>query len=199
MTNVNGVYEVIRKIHLYTAFVLLAFVLMYFVTGYVLIHNEWFPRSEPKVATREEALAPSPGASPEQMSVDLQRHFDLPGKRSEPKHNRDGSWKFQYVRPGTTCEAVVNPAGDRVTIKRTDFGAAQTMIGFHRLHRYGGGWVYDLWMVLYDLASVSMILFAASGVYLWYKLTRRRLLGWVLLAAGLGFTAGTMVYLVHAP
>ena len=192
-------YDLIRKIHLYTAFVLLAFVLMYFVTGYVLIHNQWFPRPEPGVATREEALEPAPGASPEAMSAALQRRFDLPGMRSEPKRNRDGSWKFQYLRPGTTCEAVVAPAGDRVTIKRTDFGVAQTLIGFHRLHGYGGGWAYDLWMVLFDLASFSMILFAASGVYLWYKLTRRRMLGWVMLGAGLGFTIGTMIYLVHAP
>jgi hypothetical protein len=79
------------------------------------------------------------------------------------------------------------------------FGAAQTLVGFHRLHRYGGGWVYNLWMVFYDLASFSVILFAASGVYLWYKLTRRRALGWTCLAASFGFTAGTILYFVYAP
>jgi len=31
------------------------------------------------------------------------------------------------------------------------------------------------------------------------KVTRRRLLGWTLLAISFLFTAGTMLYLVHAP
>jgi len=33
----------------------------------------------------------------------------------------------------------------------------------------GGGWLYDLWAVVYDLASASMILFALSGIYLWHQ------------------------------
>lgn len=198
-------YDTIRKIHLYSGFVLLAFVVMYFFTGYVLTHHDLFPRGEPAVTTREESLAPAlrtPGAggvTPEEFSQRLQRQFDLPGKREAPVRNRDGSWEFGYSRPGTWYEAVVNPRGDRVTIKRTDAGAAQTLVGFHRLHGYGGGWVYDLWMVVYDLASFSMIVFAVTGVYLWYKLTRRRALGWVMLAVGVGFTVATMIYLVHAP
>ena len=36
-------YDLIRKIHLYTGLTLLAFVLMYFVTGYVMIHHDLFP------------------------------------------------------------------------------------------------------------------------------------------------------------
>jgi hypothetical protein len=193
------VYEAVRKIHLYTAFALLAFVVMYFATGYVLIHNEWFPRSEPEVTTSEEPLSAAPGASPEEMSAVLQKRLNLPGKRVPARRNGDGSWKFEYVRPGAACEAVVVPAGDRVRVKRTRFGTSQTLIGFHRLHGYGGGWAYDLWMVMFDLASFSMILFAASGIYLWFKLTKRRTLGWLCLASGGALTVGTIVYLVHGP
>jgi hypothetical protein len=193
------VYDVIRKIHLYAGFVLLAFVVMYFVTGYVLIHGDFFPRGTPTVQTREAALAQAPGVAPEEMSIVLQEQFGLSGKRQPPQRKKDGSWQFQYLRPGTVHEATVNPAGDHVTIKRTEHGTAQMLVGMHRLHRYGGGWLYDLWMVTYDLASFSMILFAVTGVYLWYKLTRRRALGWTLLAASFAFTTGTILYLVYAP
>ena len=192
-------YDVLRKIHLYSGFVLLAFVVMYFFTGYVLTHHDLFPRAEPNVQTREEALSPAPGATPEEFSQRLQQQFGLAGKRVPPVRKKDGSWKFEYFRPGTWYEAVVSPAGDRVTIKRTDAGAALTLVGFHRLHGYGGGRVYDAWMVLFDLASFSMIVFAATGVYLWYKLTKRRALGWAVLATGLTFTTGTILYLVHGP
>jgi hypothetical protein len=96
-------------------------------------------------------------------------------------------------------EAVVPAAGGTVRITTSQFSTRQTLVHFHRLHGYGGGWVYDLWMIMYDLASAAMILFAASGIYLWYKLTKRRLLGWVLLAVSFSFAIGTMLYLVHAP
>ena len=49
------------------------------------------------------------------------------------------------------------------------------------------------------LYSASMIVFALSGIYLWYKLTKRRLLGWALLAVSFAFATGAVLYLVHAP
>ena len=193
-------YDTIRRIHLYTGVALMAFVVMYFFTGYALIHGDWFPRGEPVKSTREEPLATAVGASPEEYSAVLQRQFGLAGKRQPPVRTNDGGWRFEYIHPGETHQAVVPPAGGTVRITTTSqFPARQTLVQFHRLHRYGGGWVYDLWMVMYDLASVAMIVFSFSGIYLWYKLTRRRLLGWALLALSFLFTAGTMLYLVYAP
>jgi len=78
-------------------------------------------------------------------------------------------------------------------------GWRQTLIGFHRLHGYGGGWLYDGWAVLYDLASLSMIVFAITGVWLWYKLIPNRRLGWVLLALGFSFTSALMLFFLLAP
>lgn len=191
-------YDTIRRIHLYTGVALLAFVVMYFVTGYVLIHGEWFPGGDPVKETREQSLTPATGASPEEYSELLQRQFGLAGKRQPPVRMKDGAWRFNYARPGIAHEVVVPPAGDRVRITTSRFTTRQTLVGFHRLHGYGGGWVYDLWMVVYDLASASMIVFAVTGIYLWYKLTRRRLLGWTLLAVSFAFTTGTVLYLVHS-
>jgi hypothetical protein len=192
-------YDTIRRIHLYTGVGLLAFVVMYFATGYVLIHHEWFPESQPTKSTRTEPLTAAVGASPEEYSALLQRQLGLAGKRQPPVRTKDGGWRFQYLRPGVTHEALVPPAGGTVSITTSRFGTRQMLVHFHRLHGYGGGWMYDLWMVMYDLASASMILFAASGIYLWYKLTKRRLLGWLMLAVSFSFAIGTLLYLVHAP
>jgi hypothetical protein len=192
------VYDTIRRIHLYTGVGLLAFVVMYFVTGYVLIHHDWFPGAEPVKSTREETLTPAPGLSPEEYAVLLQRQCGLAGKRQPPVRMKDGGWKFAYARPGLAHEVVVPPSGDRVRITTSQSSTRETLVHFHRLHGYGGGRLYDLWMVLYDLASASMIVFALSGIYLWYKLTKRRLLGWTLLAASFAFATGTVLYLVHA-
>ena len=192
-------YDTIRRIHLYTGVGLLAFVVMYFATGYVLIHHDWFPASQPTESTRQEPLSASAGASPEEFSALLQRQFDLAGKRQPPARMKDGGWKFEYFRPGVVHEAVVPPGGGTVRITTSHFPTHQTLVHFHRMHGYGGGWVYDLWMVMYDLASASMIVFAVSGIYLWYKLTKRHLLGWVMLAVSFSFAIGTLLYLAHAP
>jgi hypothetical protein len=192
-------YELIRRIHLYTGVGLLAFVVMYFFTGYALIHGDWFAKDSPVKSTREEPLSSSVGASPEEYSAILQRQLGLSGKRQPPARTKDGGWKFTYDHPGVSHEAVVPGGGGKVRITTTRFSGRQTLVQFHRLHRYGGGSVYDLWMVMYDLASAAMIVFAATGIYLWYKLTRRRLLGWVLLGISFSFATGTVLYLVHGP
>jgi hypothetical protein len=85
-------YDTIRRIHLYTGVGLLAFVVMYFVTGYVLIHHEWFPNNEPVKVVREQTLTVAPGASAEEYSALLQREFGLAGKRQPPKQTGDGGW-----------------------------------------------------------------------------------------------------------
>ena len=56
------------------------------------------------------------------------------------------------------------------------------MIRLHRLHGFAGGLVYGAWAVLYDLVSFAMIAFAVTGVYLWYRRTKDRRLGWALLS-----------------
>ena len=39
-------YDLIRKVHLFTAMILLTFVFMYFVSGYVLIHRDLMPEGK---------------------------------------------------------------------------------------------------------------------------------------------------------
>jgi hypothetical protein len=67
---------------------------------------------------------------------------------------------------------------------------------FHRLHGYQGDPAYVLWAFIYDLSSLSMIIFALSGVYLWYKVERRRLAGWLILTGSTLLTAATIIYLM---
>ncbi|MDH3445297.1 MAG: hypothetical protein OEN50_15335, partial [Deltaproteobacteria bacterium] len=74
-----------------------------------------------------------------------------------------------------------------------------TMVSFHRLRGYGGGVLYSLWSLLYDLASFSLIIFAFTGKYLWYRLTKKKTLGWIFLGISYGYAAVTIFYLLYAP
>ena len=41
--------------------------------------------------------------------------------------------------------------------------------------------------------------FAITGVYMWYQLTRKRLLGWLILGGSCAYTGAMILYLIYAP
>ena len=193
------VYSILRKVHLYSGLAILAFVVMYFVTGYPMIHRGWFPNPDAVKETRIEPVVYEGANDPVAYSDYLQETFDLDGRVTSRRRQKDGSWEFRYSRPGTTHEAVLAPEGDSVRITTVMENAIETMISFHELHGYGSGKLYSAWALAHDAASFSLIVFAFTGIYLWYKLTKKKLLGWILLAVSYGYAVVTVMYLLYAP
>lgn len=188
-----------RQIHLYSAFVLMAFIVMYFVTGYVLTRGSLFGKASVTTTQRtvpvNSALL-SAKSDEAAFATALQEQLGVSGKRSPAKRRDDGSWRFTFFHPGHQTEVTLAADLKSASIAEKHFDWQGALVGFHRLHGYGGGWLYDLWAVLYDLASGAMIVFAVSGVVLWHRLARPRWPGWVVLACGLAFTASTLSYLL---
>ncbi len=73
------------------------------------------------------------------------------------------------------------------------------MIVLHRMVGYGGGTLYDLWVLMYDLASAALIVFAVTGVMLWSARPGRDRLGWVMLGLGCALCLGTVLYFLLTP
>ncbi|MBT3606022.1 MAG: hypothetical protein HOE48_09935 [Candidatus Latescibacteria bacterium] len=193
-------YEWVRKIHLYMGIILLTFVVMYFVTGYVIIHPD-IPllKGEQTKNTTRMAFDLSDISDPYELSRQVQSKLELPGKRATPRILDDGRTKHQYTRPGEKFQVTVSALHDSVVIEHTQDDARRTLIGMHRLHKYGGGFVYNIWVLLLDLTSLSMIAFSLTGIYLWYKTSQKHRLGWLMLFVGYGYTIATVLYLAHAP
>lgn len=192
-------YTWFRKIHLYSGLTIVTFLVMYFVTGYPLSHEHRFPQWDYSEKTRTEPLTYPGRQDEETFSNYLQATFDLRGQPSPPKRLPDGSWQFRFIRPGTFHQAVVAPSGDRVQITTRNAGFFKTLAGFHKLKGYRGNIFYHVWAILYDLASLSLIVFGFSGVYLWYRLTKERLLGWICLGASFTYATVTVLYCLYAP
>jgi hypothetical protein len=174
----------------------LLFVLMYFFTGYVMIHPKLFGRSEPRTSVRTVMLPATRSTSDESLSAHLQQTLDLHGQRQPAQHRPDGTTMFRYGRPGKTTEAVLDRAGKEVTITEKDLGFNGAANGLHRLRGYRGGTFYVVWATFYDLASCAMIVFAISGVILWFQSTVRRTAGLSCLAGSFGFVALMVAYLI---
>ena len=116
-------YNTIRKLHLYTGLIVLLLLMMYFVTGYVMIHRPTF-------------------------------------------------------------------GGQSAT--------TTMLIKLHRVHGYGDGFIRNAYVLFNDLASFSCILFALSGVYLWWKTAKNKLWGIACLAISCAYGIGMIAYLTFA-
>jgi hypothetical protein len=192
-------YTWIRRIHLIAGLGLLLFTLMYFASGYVIIHKDWF--NEPKVETTRETgqLDPNKAPAAADLSRYLQDRYILNGRRHPPKQ-KDGKWLYGYDRPGFDAEVSYDPATQKLNIRRTTADVRTMVVQMHRLHGYGGGGAYILWALLLDLSSISMITFAVSGICLWFKLERRRRwIGWTLLGLSYGYTAAMVAVQLLSP
>lgn len=190
-------HTLIRRIHLFCGFSLMAFVVMYFVTGYVLTRGSLFGETGKSVVQRTVSFVPQ-SAKPDEagFAAQLQEQFGLRGQRAPARRNDDGSWRFSFVRPGYRAEVRLAADLKSAAITETRLGWQGVMVGFHRQHGYGGGGFHDLWALVYDLASVSMIVFAITGLLLWHKLARIRWPGWVVLGSGFAYTAVTLGYML---
>lgn len=191
--------EFLRKTHLYAGVSAAAFLFMYFITGYVMIHHSWFPDRAPVKTTRTEEIRLPGGMESEQAAGFLAGHFGIRGKAQPPRRLGDGRWRFNWNRPGHAYEVLLSPDGASATFTGTESGFRQTMIVFHRLHGYGGGALYDAWVFMYDFSSASLIVFAFTGLGLWLGKRERNFFGWLCLAAGTALTVAMILYFMYMP
>ena len=180
-----SIYQWLRKLHLYAEFIVLGFLLMYFLTGYMMTHSHWFPKPEPEVSIQTFSLDVPENMNPEQLSEYVQNKHNLRGKQQPPQINNEGKITLNYVRPGYHYQA---PDRQTLEVKTTKQNMYATFVVFHRLHGYGGGWVYNLYILMMDLSSIALIVFALTGFYMWFKLLGKRALGWILLAISFVYT-----------
>ncbi len=196
-------YNAIRKIHLYSGLVVLLFLMMYFVSGYVMIHRPWFggQAGKPPANVRTETLAGYAGErEPEAVAAYVVERFDLRGRANVPPATQQprSAIRFNVFRPGTILQVEIPHDGDTVKITTTRENLAGVLVQLHRVHGYGGGPIWNAFVLFNDLASASCIVFAFSGVYLWWKTAKRKIWGVLCLTTSCAYTVGTIVYLMCA-
>lgn len=191
-------YQFIRKLHLYIAFSVLSFVFMYFVSGFILIHEGWFLKSKPTTSTLQYAVHIPDTSSMDKIAAYVENKFDIHAKREKAERNIDGSPYFEYSKPGGSVAITILPGSAKAIVKTTQFSAAGTMVGFHKVHGYGGGWLFNFYVLMMDLASIATILFGMTGLYLWYKLMRKKKKwGIIILTGSFGYTIMIILWLMN--
>jgi len=186
--------SVLQKIHLASGLGLLVFMLMYFTSGFVIYNNSLFPNKPAERDTRSVELNIPDGLDDSGTAHWLASELDLSGKLDPPRPLDDGRTRIAWSVPGRTN--IVYLAADKqsaeIVIGRT--GLKGHAVDYHFVHGYGDGWLWNLWVLMLDLSSAGIIVFAISGIGIWASARERDKGSWAMLAGGTVLTVGMVLY-----
>ena len=185
-------YRWLRNTHLFLGLFTFLFIIMYAVSSVQMAHNSWF-RLTPAVATKRIAIAPEKGTDARAVARELMDRNLIGGEINEAKPTEAG-FSFRVVRPGAVQEIMYSRELGAASIRISKAGLMGML---NRIHHIAGlDYEYlptKLWAYFVVLVSLSLMVMAVTGIYLWFKLHQERVAGSILLAISLGYSLTLMV------
>ena len=174
-------YRIIRNTHLIVGLFSVTFLLMYGVSSAQMAH-QW-NTGKPAVTNSETMV--TTGLSARDAARALMEKGAVRGEVAQAR--KDGeTWRFRVVRPGTVHEVTYEPATGAAKIATNTAGV---MAMLNRFHHVGGLWheftLTNVWAILVGLVSAGLLVLAASGIYMWFKIHSERKVGGVILTVHL--------------
>jgi len=180
--NEVNMYRILRNTHLLLGLFCCFFLLMYGVSSVQMSHNRWF-NNRPSVT---ESQSPVKGTNPREVAAELMAQ-GLRGEITQVTPAKDGAGaNFRIVRPGTVYEVAWASGTAKIRTNEANF-----MGMLNRIHHIGGLWheynLVNIWAFFVGVVSVALLILGGTGIYLWFKIHKERVVGTVLLTLGLGF------------
>ncbi len=173
----------LRNIHLLLGLFCSCFVLMYGLSSMQMSHNSWFP-NKPAVSESQSMLPPNLDA---RAAARILMDQGLRGEIAQVKAAAD-SIQFRIQRPGTVYEVAYNPQSGNAQVKTNTAGLMGML---NRLHHINGFWhdygLINMWSAALLFTSLALVCLSLTGIYLWFKIYKERLIGGVLLGLSLSY------------
>jgi len=186
-----------RRTHLYAALFFMPWFFVYGISSLVFSHPSWFSRGPNMVpvSEREYKLGPiAPDAALGPIGDQIQKDTGLQGQFAVFRTPEN---LIRLYKPGfiTATQITYDPSQERLTVQKTPFKVSGLLT---RLHARGGFERTDVlntaWSVIVDLVQIGMLIWIASGLYMWWHLKPVRGWGWLALGAG----ASSFAYFITA-
>ena len=188
-----------RALHLYTGLFLVPWMIVYAVSAFCLNHNEWFTEglnpAQKWENVRELDFTPGPGfpQTSEEQALAILGHVDLVGPHritGEPDDNQ--LVIFRYCATGHYRVSWYPPRSQVVVDRLLPTSFYSVVNSLHFQHGYRPYFAHLAWAIIVDATTTSTIIWVISGIYLWARRPRKRLLG------GLCLVAGTLLFVALA-
>ena len=183
-----------RRLHLYLGLALLPWFFMYGISSVPFAHNQFFERRD---AAKGLPL----------WTLRAERTLDVPVPESAAGLRAFGATLLEEVGIGGTSFGAYRQSPTRIDVYWYSFWKSTQLKYFvdqkkltvedrrfrwdHFLtgmHARGGfeqdGILQHSWSVVVDLVSVAMIVWVASGLYMWWELPGQRRWGWLAIVGG---------------
>jgi len=191
-----------RAGHLYTSLFLVPWMMVYAISAFLLNHSGWFAESKQAwVDIRSSGFVPGesfPKSSGEQARAILQQ-LDLDGAH---RISQDDERQLVIYRPCARgyYQVVWQRQEARLVVRQQQPVSFYSFVNaLHFQHGYDRPYAdylpWAAWAFIVDVVTVSTVFWVISGVYLWARRPRKRILGGVCLAAGFLLFAVLAVYM----
>jgi len=180
-----------RALHLYTGLFLAPWMMVYAISAFCLNHNEWFTKGLNLAPTwetfRQRDFTPGPEfpETPEEQAVAILRHVDLEGPHriiGAPDANQ--FVMFRYCATGHYRVSWFPPRRSVVVDRQLPASFYSVVNALHFRYGYEPYFAALGWAMIVDATTISTVIWVVSGIYLWARRPRKRLLGGFCLVGG---------------
>jgi hypothetical protein len=176
----------VRRAHLYAGLFLLPWVIMFGVSTIPINHQTPEPANWTRIGEHTfDAPVPDAAENLRPLGREMMKAAGVEGGywifRVNPKHVQAGHPDFL-----SPIRLNYFPAEKRLTVEKRPFSVRPFLSGMHTRSGYDTGGTWDTaWAVFIDIVCVGLILWIASGIYMWWGLPSTRRWGWLAIATGI--------------
>lgn len=176
----------VRRTHLYLGLFLLPWVIMFGVSTIPINHQSSEPVEWTRIAEHTfDAPVPASAEDLRPLGRQMMTAAGVEGGywiyQINPKH-------VQVGHPDFISPTRLNyfPQEKRLVVEKRTFELRPFLSGMHTRGGYDMDGFWDsVWAVFVDIVSVGLVLWIASGIYMWWGLPTARRWGWVAIGAGI--------------
>ena len=185
-------YQLIKKIHLYASLSTAAVFIMFILTSYLMIHHSWFNHEK----TESSEMIDGHVANEDDWQSFVGRH-GIRGRLVQDSEDQEGNNFREYSSAAGSVRITTVADRNQTEIKKSHKSSTDALIGIHRQRGYDGPWPYLIYAFLLDLMGASLIVFAITGVIMWFKLLKYNRLAWIIFVGGLIYCLVTIYLLMY--
>lgn len=189
---------VLRRVHLLLALFLAPWVLMYAISTLAMHHQKMFTGEDHRVDPGYTTVSDGPYTRTFEADLDqdviataILADLDLDGAH-QVRGNlaRRGTLTILRDRPIGSLRITFDQNAQTVRVEKQNYATVYTLEMLHRRRGYAQPyWLNDAWAVIVDAFIVAVVLWALTGLWMWWEMVKTRQLGACCLGLGVAMFA----------